>query len=254
MSETESSQSSVNIRQNDSNSTDTATDLNRWSHETNEYTHRYFVPVVIMIVLGVIIVSTFYSKEFNNLIAGSASPEPDAGHAKAEQNKSARTAASEASEVTRETSQISVAENAVMQATTIPAATSSIEPAAASAPSTESRTAEAGNDPASYTPAQNRSALPDGPKSPYDSPERLSAGYYQMLERRHRSREQAMQARRAHKIRMHEYRTVVRERIKQDRLDRYKHSYQSDQDSHRRINAQMNSMEQAVKRSLYRPI
>ena len=53
----------------------TAPGTHKTSDNSKETTHSYFIPVVMLIVLCVIIVSTFYSEEFNNLIAGAAPPD-----------------------------------------------------------------------------------------------------------------------------------------------------------------------------------
>ncbi len=73
MSASASTQSSDNHQNANSNTINTTPDPNKQSENPDENTHGYFIPLVMGIVLGVIIVATFYSEEFNNLVTGVAS-------------------------------------------------------------------------------------------------------------------------------------------------------------------------------------
>ena len=245
MSEIYSTASSGKIKQADSNNI-MAPDLNMQTDNASEHTHGYFVPVVMMIVLGIIVVATFYSTEFNSLIAGVASPDRDNDRTKAEQRLIARMATEGESEDAAESSAITetavansassedvtkISGTAAPDSTLTTPDTSLFEPASADASSAEFRTAAAQDKPVSYTGKQLRGASPYAPPMPYDMPENYRQYYNEIMELRRRTHAQAMQARRAHMKKMHEYRTVVRKRIKQDRLDRYLRVHEIAQES-----------------------
>lgn len=252
MSEINSTPSSDNIKQADNTNNNTAPDMNKQTDIANEITHGYFIPVVMMIVLGVVIVATFYSKEFNSLLASAASPDPDDSHTKVKQQLLARTVTSDNSEETAKSSVI--IEAAASGSTLTTTDTPSSEPVPANTSSAEFRIAAAQDDPVSYTDTQNRVASPHAVPMPYDMPEHYQQFRNELMEHRRRAHEQAVQARREHMKKMHEYRTAVRERIKQDRLDRFVRVQEIGQESQGRIDVQMGRREQAVKRSMNRPI
>ena len=269
MSASASSQSSDNHQNANNNTINTTPDPNKQSENPDENTHGYFIPLVMGIVLGVIIVATFYSEEFNNLISDVASTD-QAYELNSEANGKllASSASIDTSADTADSSVISevaVVANASNEVTTWVA-----EPAGAGSisttPATSSAITVAGNNvnPQPYivasqeyqvpvTSRQDNSA-PYAPPMPYGIPERRQQGYNDTMEERHRAYEEAAQARREHMIKMHEYRAAVQKRIEQDRQDMYKRRHETEQQKQRKRDELMDRIEQIEKHSMNRPI
>lgn len=265
MSEINSSESSGNIKRADSNNINTTPDLNRQSDNANENTHGYFIPVVMMIVLGVIIVATFYSQEFNNLIAGSVSP--DQADALISDTGGRSTAITGTLDVSADTAELvaitdTTSENNQadeMATSTIETAASASIPAAAETSTRATvadQTLSTDNSHRTslhyppYTGRHNRKAYDYAPPMAYAVPEHYQNTYINMLKHRHRSHQQARQVRREQMIKVYEYRTAVRERIKQNRLGRYQRMQEIEQDNRGRLDR----IEQEEKRSMNRPV
>jgi len=249
---------------------DTAPKPHSATKNSNESTHSYFIPVVLLIVLCVIIVSTFYSEEFNNLIAGATShdqadepvsyvTEQTLASSKAI-DKPEDNAKSNINTVTASVTEVpQEAANAVIE-TTVPdstfttAATASSDTAVKQALNPESENLVSMEDEVSYPDRKIHDPYPYAPPTSYGLPRQQQTAYNEMMEQRRRSHEEAMQARREHMIRMHEYRAAVLKRIEQDRLDMYKRMQEIEQAHQKRLEEQMNWMEMEDKRSMKRPI
>lgn len=265
MSEINSSESSGYIKQADSNNINTAPDLNKQSDNANVNTHGYFIPVVMMIVLGIIIVATFYSQEFNNLIAGSVSPgQADALISGTVDKSIVITATSDEpadtgkpiaiTDTTTETIQpdqvaATAIETTVTDSSLNPAETSSTAVTAEQALSTDNSRRTSLQYPP-YTGRHNRKAYHNAPSMAYGMPEHYQNTDNERMEQRRRAHRKAMQARREQMIKVYEYRTAVRERIKQNRLGRYQRMQEIEQDNRGRLDR----IEQEEKRSMNRPV
>ena len=268
MSASASTQSSDNHLNADSTINNTAPDPNKQSENPAENTHGYFIPLIMGIVLGIIIVATFYSKEFDNLVTGVASTD-QAGELNSEANGKlqASPASIDASADTADSGEIA---GAAVIAKASNEFTTRAEPAGAGStsatPATSSAITVAGNNvnPQPYivasqeyqvpvTSRQDNSA-PYAPPMPYGIPERRQQGYNDTMEERHRAYEEAAQARREHMIKMHEYRAAVQKRIEQDRQDMYKRRHETEQQKQRKRDELMDRIEQIEKHSMNRPI
>jgi hypothetical protein len=237
---------------------------------TNETTYGYFIPVVMLIVLCVIIVSTFYSKEFNNLIAGAAPPDQaDEPATEVTQHSLAGTQALDSAEdkpgTNTNTENASVTEasheaatavvgTAVADSTLTTADTSSSEATAEQVLTEELNSLVSMKDEASYSDRKNRDPYPYAPPMGYGMSQQHQRSYDEMMEQRRRIYEEAMQERREYRMKMREYRAEVDRRIEQDRLDMHKQMQEIAQEHQRRFNQQMNWIELEGKRSINRPI
>jgi len=219
-----SSDNNTGTGNNTINPANTAPSLTKESDSPDINTHGYFIPLVVMIVLGVSIVAAFYSKEFNTLIAGVAPPDRDHGHANVKQKFLATTETSDKSEYKEESGVIT--ETAVIADSSNKDAAGRIESAVSATTSTIAGPPSAETvavDNFSSQPYQDASlenqspfsarqedyAYPHAPPVPYAMPERFRLDYNEMMEQRRRAHEQSMQARREHMIKMHEYRAAV---------------------------------------------
>jgi hypothetical protein len=265
MSASVSIQSSDNHLNANSNTINKTPDLNKQSKDPDENIHGYFIPLVMGIVLGIIIVATFYSEEFNKLVTGVASTD-QAYELSSE--ASSRLLASSSSTDTADSAVIAEATVAAKASNEV--TTSAAEPAGAGSTSTTPDTSSAetvsGNyaNPQLYiatsqeyrapvTARQNNYA-PYAPPMPYGMPEQLQQDYNNTLEERRRAYEEATQARREHMIKMHEYRAAVEKRIEQDRQDMYKRRLETRQQKQRERDELMDRIEQIEKSSVNRPI
>ena len=268
MSVSASIQSPDNHQNANSTTIKTTPDPNKQSENPDENTHGYFVPLVMGIVLGVIIVATFYSEEFNNLVPGVASTDQaDELNSEANGKPQANSASIDASFDTTDSSVIAVTAVAAKASSEVTARAT--EPAGAGStttPGTSSAETVAGNyvNPqlyivasseyqAPFTARQDRYA-PYAPPIPYGMPERRQQGYNNTHEERRRAYKEATQARREHMIKMHEYRAVVQKRIEQDRQDMYKRRLETRQKKQRERDELMDRIEQIEKSSMNRPI
>ena len=242
----------------------------RKTGNSGEPTHSYFIPLVMLIVLGIIIVSTFYSKEFNHLIAGATlSDQADEHASAATENALASSKAIDDSEDNAtskpktETAPVTMVLHKVATAvleTTVPDATLAKADTASSVTSAKQALAPELNsrastrDEASYPDRKNHDPYPYAPSMSYGMPRQYHSSYNEMMEQRRRSHEEARQARKEHRIKMHEYRAAVLKRIKQDRLDMYKRGQDTEHAYQRRLDEQMNWTELQDKRAMNRPI
>jgi len=269
MSVSASTQSSDDHQDANSNTINTTPDPNMQSDNPDENTHGYFIPLVMGIVLGIIIVATFYSEEFNKLVTGVASTD-QAYELSSEEN--ARLLASTASiDVSADTADSAViAEVAVAAKAPNEVTTRADEPdgtgSSSTTPGTSSAETVAGNDVnprlyiaaaqeyrAPFTARQNYNA-PYAPPMPYGMPEQRQPDYNNTNQERRRAYEEATQARREHMIKMREYRAAVEKRIEQDRQDMYKLRLETRQQKQRERDELMDRIEQIEKSSMNRPI
>jgi len=264
-----SSDNNTGTGNNTINPANTAPSLTKESDSPDINTHGYFIPLVVMIVLGVSIVAAFYSKEFNTLIAGVAPSDREHGHVNVKQKLLATTGTSDESEDRTKSGVITgaaivanasdektanITEAAVDDSTLTTTDTTSSETVATNASSAEFRIVAAQDKPASHTDKQNRGTYPHEPPMGYWMPREHQQAYNNMMEQRRRSYEEAMQARREHMIKMHEYRTAVLMRIEQDRQHMYKRMQDIEHENRRRQDELMNSLEREEKSSMNRPI
>jgi len=220
-------------------------------------------------VLGVIIVATFYSKEFNNLITGvTSTDQADELSSDANGKLLASSASIDTSADTADSSVIS--EAAVVTSTPYEVATNIIDPAVSASTSTAPGTSSAKTVTDIYVHSQpyivasqeyqvpfsarQDNYAPYAPPIPYGMPDRLQQDYNDTMEERRRAYEEATQARREYVMKMHEYRAAVQKRIEQDRQDMYKHRHETRQQKQRKQDELMDSIEQTEKRSMNRPI
>ena len=249
---------------------DTAPGTHKTSDHSSETTHCYFIPVVMLIVLCVIIVSTFYSKEFNDLIAGATPPDqtdelaseatqhPPAGtqtidHAEDNAKSNTNTVAAAVTEASHQVVTGAV-ESAVADSTLTTANTPTSETTDEPFMTDELKSLASMQDEASYSDRNNRVHYPYAPPVSYAMPQQYQRSYNEMMEQRRGLYEEAMQERREHRIKMREYRAEVNKRIEQDRLDLHKRMQEIEQEHQRRLDQQMNWIELDDKRSINRPI
>jgi hypothetical protein len=234
-----------------------------------ETTQQYFIPVVVLIVLSIIVVSTFYSKEFNHLIAGAAHHDQAGGFA-SEVAENSRTSSkvlvepeakvqsnpnAEAASVTEVPQEAATAEieTTVHDSGLTTADTSPSDTAAIQTSTPESNSLVSINGELSYPATNSHDPLPYAPPTNYGMPRQRQA-YNEKMEQWRRSPEEAMRARREHMMKIHEYRAAVLKRIEQDRLDMYKRMRDIEQVQQKRLDERMNWMEQQHRHSLKRPI
>ena len=245
------------------------------SHKTpdtsNETAHSYFIPVVILIVLCVTIVSTFYSKEFHKLIAGAASPDQADELAseviqhprakapaidEAEEDRSKSNTNTEPTPVTEASQEAATAavEIAAADSTLITADTPASETTAEQIQADELNSLVSIKDATPYPDRKNRAPYPYAPPMNYGMPQQHQSSYKEMMEQRRRLYEEAMQERRQHRMKMREYRAEVNRRIEQDRLDMHQRMQEIGQEHQKRLDQQMNWIELEDRRSMNRPI
>lgn len=273
MSESDSTQSSdnnANTGNNTINSAQTAPRLNQESDNPGQNTHAYFIPLVMAIVISVIIVATFYSNEFNNLFAGVVTPDHGDELTSPGQEKllttagaidefadtaetKANTASAAANKAADEVA-TTVVETAASDSSLIPAETPSSETITVTALSPGTATLASLDKQLPTSDSQYPNAYPYAPPMAHGLPEDYQNAYNEMMQQRRRSYDGAVQARREHLIKMHEYRAAVQKRIHQDRQDMYKRKQLIEQENQKRLDTHMNRVEQAEKRSMNRPI
>ena len=226
MRESDSSQSSDATANSHSHTDDSAHVPLTQPEKEIENTHGYFVPLVLTIVLGVIVTTTFYSNEFNNLVVDLLPFNRNDEHlSDASEHISTVTERSLKPEATTEASVIEEsinAEQSLMETANTTAATESNE----SGITTADRVAPlqpaiivADDNTVSY---RDRYVQYPGPHTyPQQGmePERDRHAYQEKMTERRRAYEQARQARKQHIMIMNQYRAAVRQRIEQDRKD-----------------------------------
>jgi hypothetical protein len=248
----------------------TAAGSHKTSDNSKQSAHSYFIPVVILIVLGITIVSTFYSKEFHNLIAGAAPPDQaDEIDAEVTQHPLAKTQAiddaedkakpdtnTEPTPVTEASQEAATAavESAAADSTLTTADTPAPEKTAEQVLTDELNSLVSIKDEASYSDRNHRAPYPSAPPMNYGMSQQHQSSYNEMMEQRRRLYEEAMQERRQHRMKMREYRAEVNKRIEQDRLDMHKRMQEIQQEHQKRLDQQMNWIELEDKRSMNRPI
>ena len=220
-------------------------------------------------MLCVIIVSTFYSKEFNDLIAGATPPyQTDEPASEATQHSPAGTQAIDQAEdnaksntntlaaaVTEASHQLATGAvetdvaDSTLKTAGIPASETTDEPVLTD----ELNSLVSMQDEASYSDRNNRAHYPYAPPISYAMPQQHRS-YNEMMEQRRSLYEEAMQERREHRIKMREYRAEVNKRIEQDRLDLHKRMLEIEQEHQRTLDQRMNWIELDDKRSINRPI
>ena len=269
MSVSASTQSSDNHQNTGSNIIHTTPDSNKQSENPDENAHGYFIPLVMGIVIGIIIVSTFYNTEFNNLITGVASTDhanelsADANEKLAASSVSIDDSADRADQSV--TSEVEFLADATKEVTTR-VNESAGAGSTSTTPATPSAVTIAGNNvnPQPYIIASQEyqapfsvrqdNYAPYAPPMPYGTPERLQQEHGYTVEQRRRAHEEANLARREHMMKMHEYKAAVQKRIEQDRRDMYKHKHETRQQKQKTQDELMDSIEQIEKRSMNRPI
>jgi hypothetical protein len=222
-----------------------------------------------VIVLGIIIVATFYSQEFNNLIAGVVSTD-QVNEPRSEANGKllASSATLDESEYTAR-SRIKT-EAAVVANTVSEEATKVVEPARSGSNSStlETTPAETVADnvypppntvtsmeyQAPYTGRQYNYASPYTAPMPYGMPEQYRQDYNEMMAARGRVYERTKQARREHAIKMHQYRAVAQKRIEQNRLDIHNRLQALERENQRKRDELMHRLERIEQRAINRPI
>ena len=251
---------------------DTAPGTYKTSDNSSETTHGYFIPVVMLIVLCVIIVSTFYSKEFNDLVAGATPPDQaDELASEVTQHSPAGTQAidqvedkgksntnTETAPVTEASHQVAtgIPETAVADSTLTTANTPTSETTDEPVLTDKFKSLVSMQDEASYSERNNRAhyPYPYAPPMSYGMPQQHQRSYNEIMEQRRGLYEEAMQERREHRIKMREYRAEVKKRIEQDRLDMHKRMQEIVQEQQRRLDQRMNWIELEDTRSITRPI
>jgi hypothetical protein len=221
---------------------DTAPYMKKKADNSSDNTHGYFIPAVMVLVLGVIIIATFYSKEFNNFITAILPSDHDE-QLVAEQPGESDTI--ENKEHMAESASLVTASSAATETTSMEQITEKATPADNSPASIQDRTGfqkpvEMYAPPLAYAPPPAAYAMPGEWKS-----------YNELMEQRRRAHEEAW---RQHMQRIHEYQQAVMKRIEQDRADMYRYMQELARESQRRRDEFMNRMEHIEKASMDRPI
>ena len=191
-------------------------------------THEYFVPIVMLIVLSIVIVATFYDKELDNLFASNQAGDDTMAILKQPAVKPKTLDASDIAAgptATAEKSNDDTAAPVVVAHASDPADTipppSSLTAYNNDAGSDKTRIVHSTNEQAAYTDINDPFLPADTPTTRHASSAGHRQAYNQMMDERRRLYEDAIQSRRAHMVKMREYRTEVMKRIEQDRKDLY---------------------------------
>ena len=266
MSESDPIPSSSSKPSMDNSPVNTAPYMKKKAYNNSESTHDYFIPVVIVLVLSVIIIATFYSKEFNDLMAGIVSSEQGAQLASNEQkqfnaksnvireteNAGATSVTAENKAPAENTANVSGSTRSTTNST-MPSVTASSELAAEKEAPTAHNSLAALQNQAGYPAIVNNYAVPmphAPPPATYALPGEWSA-YNELMMQRRRQYEEAQ---REHLKRINEYQAAVMKRIEQDRADLFRHMQELAQESQRRRDAFIHRMNQFEKTSMDRPI
>lgn len=268
MSESDSAPATNSDSSADKNPANPAPYMKKKPDDSNESTHGYFIPVIMVLVLGVIIIATFYSKEFNSLVA-SIMPADDGSQltASVKEKFYAKTNAVPASENTGTTTTgaDNTSETSAHPVNVTDSALSATTSAGSAGASATEQTTEKGSPaaPESLTAVQNQPAYPAymnryAPALPYAPPPPVTYAmpgewnaHNELMEQRRQAYEQAQ---REHQKRLHEYRAAVMKRIEQDRQDMFRHMQELAQQSQKRRDEYLNRLEQFEKTSMDRPI
>ena len=266
MSESDSIPATNSNSSADNKSVNPAPYMKKKPDDSNESTHGYFIPVVLVLVLGVIIIATFYSKEFNSLVASMIPADEGAQLTASVKEKfyaksnmvqdSENTTTITGTEKSSETSAYTVnVSDSAQSATTSSgsAGTAATEQVTEDdSPAAPDRLAAIQNQP-TYPVYMNRypNPLPYAPPSAaYAMPGEWNA-YNELMEQRRQAYEEVQ---REHQKRMLEYRAAVMKRIEQDRQEMLRHMQELAQQSQRRRDEYMNRLEQFEKTSMDHPI
>ena len=220
------------------NLSNSVTSSNTQSINPNTNTHGYFVPVVMLIVLAVIIISTFYSKEFNGLIATVMTSGQNSELASS-LNEQAIATTDAIDNAVVNTQADTVNQGIVMNNT----AAELNHPAVLDHQEALTGPHIAHVHPYTYAPAV-----------PYAAPGMGQNIHNAMMQQRRQAYEQARQERREHLTKMHEYRAIVQQRIEQDRKDMYQRLDQVEQQNRKRLEDQPHWIEQTAEYTTGRPI
>jgi hypothetical protein len=251
MSDSDSTPSTSSNSASANTSVNPAPYLKKKADNSHASTHNYFIPVVMVVVLAVIIIATFYSKEFNNLVASiipsdqAAKLAPDATEKTVAQSKTiAESDDAEATGVTDAKIAATI--------TTVSNSSASAQTAENALPVTRNPLASTQNQP-EYPARRNAYAVPSPyapPPPPYAMPGEWNA-YNAMMQQRRQAYEEA---RRQQLQRMHEYQAAMMKRIEQDREDMIRHMQQLAEQSQKRRDEFISRMEQIEKASMDQPI
>jgi len=179
----------------------------------NSNAHDYFVPVIMVIVLGIIIYATFFDKESSMLAANKMPPD-----------QNTRGGSDQQTEITNVESNVSAPESAHDD---IPTATTLSETDASS--SVRSKAISADNQ-AIYSDRQDNDAYPYAPTTPYS----MHPYNNEIMQARRKAYEQAVQAQNEHMQTMHAYRAAVLKRIQRNRADLYNRRQELGQEKQQR--------------------
>jgi hypothetical protein len=207
--------------------------------------HDFFVPVIVMVVLCILVVATFHSKEPGSPFAGVA----DTGQTdKPAVDTTAVTAidlkAPEVADASVETMKTTAISDQLIPHDQTAAAESADDAADADmmSPAQTSKIAgidEVNSNPASSTASTNKLAADENTSYLGDTDGSGSGSHADkdqadtpMQDQRRRLYQDARQAQKAHRLKMLQYRAEVMKRIEQDRRDLYRHRH-STQQQHR---------------------
>lgn len=251
----------------DSTTINTAPRLNKHTAKLDQDKHAYFVPLVVMIVLGVIVVATFYSKEFNSLIAGSDSPDHADGLMSDKTDTSNATTVSVAESadtagfnaVTNSTADRSprVEENSTVIETAV--SDSSLAPADTST-ALAKQTLFADNSIMTSQPnpqntdSHHRKADYFTPPMAYGMPGQYQNINHDIWQQRHRVYEATTRARRQHMMKMTRDRATALRRMQQDRLHQYKRMREFERQGQNRQDELMPIKQRQDTRTSKRPV
>jgi hypothetical protein len=266
MSDSDSIPSTSSKSGTDNSPVNTAPYMKKKPDNHSENTYDYFIPVVIVLVLSVIIIATFYSKEFNNLMAVIVSS--DEGEQLSSNGQDQFNDKSKVIQVTEDAAARSTtaatgkpAENTASVSDSNHSNPNSIRPsgtagsglaAGKEAPKLYNSLASVQNQP-TWPPHMNNYAAPfphAPPPTSYAMPGEWNA-YNELMMQRRRHYEEAQ---REYLKRIHEYQAAVMKRIKQDREDMLRYMQELAQESQRRRDAFIHRMNQYEKTSMDRPI
>jgi hypothetical protein len=266
MTESDSTPSTSRNSSADNNPLDTAPYMKNKPDNSDESTHGYFIPVVMALVFGVIIISTFYSREFNNLLAGIVSSDPgeqltsnvkEKFYAKSNAiqqsaNVAATTTSAETGGPAESNTNVSASASSTITSTISPGDTRSEPSAEKDEAISHNSLASIQSQPAYPARSHNHAApLPYAPPpANYALPGEWNA-YNELMLQRRRAYEQAQ---REHLKRLDEYRAAVMNRIEQDRVDMLRHMQELAQESQRRRDEFIHRMDQFDNTSMDRPI
>lgn len=216
MNATESSNCKKNTENDTSGSLPCQKNRSGESHQDSNK-HSYFVPVMLMIVLGIIVISTFFDKEFSSPVATQI---PQGQHNSATSN---HTQTLDPGGDTGDQAEIS-APASTHDGISATASASVVDNASPKTTSTITR--------ATYATRQTNFAFPYMPQIPHATATDRIHSHYKMMQARRKAYEQATQAKIEHRHKMREYRLIVMKRIQLDRKDLHRRRHSASQHRH----------------------